>query len=103
MAKLAVLISSPMSPTTHWSFSDPSRRSIAGAVPFPADADGEFGPTQGRWLDLKAPRSRANCSNVSGRKEPIAPLWLEGLRSDQFYEWSVVPTPHTAKTSAAMP
>ena len=71
MAKLAVLICRPKNPTTHCSLSAPSRRSMAGALPFPSE--GEPGPTQGRWLDCKVPLSRANCSRVMGRNDPSGP------------------------------
>jgi hypothetical protein len=58
MAKLAVLISRPKTGTTHWPFS-------ASLVLFPAEE-----PTQGRRLVCRVPRSRANCSKVSGRNDP---------------------------------
>lgn len=71
MAKLAVLICSPNNPTTHCSSSLPSRANTGDSVPLPGDCPGEPGPTQGRWLDCRAPRSRASCSKVRGRNEPV--------------------------------
>lgn len=71
MAKLAVLISSPNSPTTHVSSAAPP---LPDSFPFPADFAGTSGPTHGRWFDWRKPRSRASCSRVSGTKEPRATM-----------------------------
>lgn len=71
MAKLAVLICNPNSPTTHCSSSLPSRANTGDSVPLPGDCPGEPGPTQGRWLECRTPRSRASCSKVRGRNEPV--------------------------------
>lgn len=80
MAKLAVLISSPKTGTTHCPFA-------ASSVPFPAE-----GPVHGRWLFWRVPRSRASCSSVSGRKEPATDthqykwkLWYLGQAASRTY------------------
>lgn len=92
MAKLAVLISSPKTGTTHC----PS----ALFVLFPAE-----GPTQGRRLVCKVPRSRANCSKVRGRNEPGNHMSIFHFSVVNMIKelWFHEPTPQTANTSAAIP
>ena len=68
MAKLAVLISRPNSPTKQISSPAPP---FPDSVPFPGDFAGASGPRQGRRLDCRIPRSRASCSRVRGRNEPV--------------------------------
>ena len=70
MAKLAVVISDPKRVMIHWSFSFSvtalTRKLASEALP------GSTFATQGVVLsDQNTPLSRANCSSVTGRKEPI--------------------------------
>ena len=74
MAKLAVVTSVPKMRITHWPFSFCSvaliSKLVAEATRLVPSFDAAFA-IQGVILsDQRTPRSRANCSNVTGKKEP---------------------------------
>lgn len=75
IAKLAVVTSDPKRVMIHWSFSFSvaalTRKLASEALPSEPFPNSTFA-TQGVVLsDQNTPLSRANCSSVTGRKEPI--------------------------------
>jgi hypothetical protein len=89
-AKLDVFTSIPNRCTMHWLSSVP-----------PAPGAGN-GVEQGVFGSIRhTPRSLASCSSVTGRKEPVEIMsGMLGVRALYLID---LPTPHTAKTSAASP
>lgn len=72
IAKLDVVICDPNMLTTHWSagLSDSLTRSFARARPGLFGSAGTFAVHGVLLSEKKTPRSRANCSNVTGRNDP---------------------------------
>src|SRR5580658_1905150 len=99
MAKLAVVTSVPKMRIIHWPFPFCPEALIsmpaAEATRLVPLFDAAFA-IQGVILsDQRTPRSRANCSNVTGRKEPAL---VSGYSGSGFSEAinNYLPTPHTA-------